>query len=195
MKKKATRKVAKKPKVVEKIEEEVSILDLARREHDAPIEVFSKPDGSGRQYTREVFKMWCVLPDTFKGAPERITQLLGITDPVTIELIEIATMKQFAEIFGCSIHSLTRWRREIETSNDYLNDVKRAFRPLTKNFMLSLYRKGLEEGDPQRFKVWMQIVEDWREQLGIEHSGDIGEGLTDEEKKAIDHLIAKNTAP
>lgn len=193
--KKEIRKVVKKKEEVEKPNEEVSMLDLARREKETPIEVYSKPDGSGRKYTREVFRTWCMLPDTFRGAPERITALLGITDATTLELLGIATMKQFSEEFGCSIYTLTNWRKDIETSSDYFSEVKKIFKPLTKNIVASLYRKAIEEGDAQRFSIWMKIIEDWREQLGIEHSGDIGDGLSVEEKKALDNLLLKNTKP
>lgn len=186
----------KKKKVEKKAQEEkpeLSVIDMARHEQKAPREIFAKPDGSGKQYTREAFKMWCVLPDIFKGAPERITSLLGVMDPVTIELLGIPTMTRFAEEFGCSVHTLTRWKREVEESDQYMDDVRRAMRPLTKNVMAALYRKMLEEGDGPRFTAWMKVVEGWREQLGVEHSGTVGDSLSPEERDALDKLIAKNT--
>lgn len=197
MKKRKTSLAKKKKKVSEPLEEE-SIIVRAKREQEQSVSEARRKEALGessRPLTKDVFRMWCVLPDTFKGKPERITELLGISDSVTIELLRISTMQQFANEFGVIPQTLSRWRKEIETGNDYLAEVKRTFKPLTKNLMASLYRKGLEEGDAQRMLAYMKIVEDWREQLGIEHSGDIGEGLTEEERKAIDHLIAKNTAP
>jgi len=197
MKKKKTLRSKKKIKKVKEPEEELSIIGKAKleKELDISVQKSQQAKGESRVATKEVFKMWCVLPDQFKGAPERITQLLGITDSITLELLNIATMQQFAEEFGVMPPTLSRWRKDIETSNEYMTDVKRVFKPLTRNLIAALYRKAMEEGDAQRFTAWMKIVEDWREQLGIEHSGDIGEGLTEEERKAIDHLIAKNTTP
>jgi|CXWL01.1.fsa_nt_gi transposase-like protein len=193
MKKKKTSPVKKKVKKAPPPQEAPSVLELAKLEKNMPAGERNRQEG--KQHTREVFRMWCVLPDTFKGKPERITELLGITDNITIQLLAISTMQQFADEFGVIPQTLSRWRKDIETGNDYLAEVKRTFKPLTKNLMASLYRKGLEEGDAQRMLAYMKIVEDWREQLGIEHPGDIGEGLTEEERKAIDHLIQKNTAP
>lgn len=193
MKNKKTVQVKKKKKVEVNFDETKSIIELAKLEEKAPPETYNKPDGSGRKYTRQVFALWCTLPDIFKGMPQRITELLGITDPVTLEVLAIKSMTDFAEIFKCSVNSLTRWRREVENDDNYFTEVKRQFKPLTRNLVAALYRKAIEEGDAQRFKVYMQIIEGWREQLGIDHSGSVVEGLTNEERGALDNLISKNT--
>jgi len=194
MKRSKTSLAKKKKKVPEALVEE-SIIVRAKREKEQSVSEAKRKEALGessRPLTKDIFKMWCVLPDTFKGAPERITELLGITDSVTMELLKIKTMQQFADEFGVIPQTLSRWRKEVETSNDYLTEVKRTFKPLTKNLMAALYRKGLKEGDAQRMLAYMKIVEDWREQLGIEHSGTVGEGLSPEEKAALDNLLKKN---
>lgn len=193
MKKKKTSHVKKKEKKVEEHVEELSLIDRARGEKNMSLTAYSHPDG--KQYTRKAFEMWMTLPDQFKGAPERITALLGINDPVLLELLKYPTMQSFAEEFGVIPATLSRWRGEMESGGDFLNDVKKEMRKLTRNVIGSLYRKMLEDGDATRAMAWMKIVEDWREQLGIEHSGDIGDGLSVEEKKALDHLLLKNTKP
>lgn len=186
------KKVKKAKKVVEE-QAELSLLDMARHEQKMPREIFAKPDGSGRKHTHEAFRIWCVLPDVFKGMPERITELLGITDPITLELLAIKNNAQFAETFGCGTHTLSRWRKEVEGGDDYAENVRKVFKPLTRNLVASLYRKAIEEGDAARFKIYMQVIEGWREQLGLEHSGEVELGLTPEERGAVDRLIEKNT--
>lgn len=192
MKNKKTSHPKTKPVKANVPKEEPNLIERAMGEKDMPLTAYSRADG--KKYTRELFSLWCTLPDTFKGAPERITALLGITDEVTLKVLEISTMQQFASTFGVIPQTLSRWRREIETSSDYMDDVKRQMKPLTKNVMAALYRKLIEEGDGPRFTAWMKVVEGWREQLGIEHSGSVSDGLSDEEKKALDDLIKKNTA-
>ena len=137
--------------------------------------------------------MWCVLPDVFKGATERIVSLLGYQDPIIIKLLETKTMTEFAATYGVAIGSLTRWKNEIETSDEYMADVRKSFKPLTKNVVAALYRKMLEEGDGPRFTAYFKVIEGWREQLGIEHSGNVGDGLEPEEREALDRLLEKNT--
>ena len=117
---------SKRPKVVEKIEEEVSILDLARREHDA-CEVFSK---TAVVAVHEVFKMWC----SKTHSRNLRTQLLGITDQRLVDWLQ----RQFAEYSDAVSMVLPMARGDRD--NDYPNDVKRAFG--THETSCSLYRKG-----------------------------------------------------
>lgn len=171
---------------------ELSILDLARSEKKQSNKEYSGV-GNGKKHTHEVFRMWLALPDQFKGMPERVTALLGITDDITLELLKLTTMKSFSDEFGVKPPTLSRWRSEIESKDTFLDDVKKGMRKLTKNVSGALYRKMVEEGDASRFKIWVQYFEDWREQLGIDHSGSISV-LTEEEKATLNNLIKKNTS-
>lgn len=175
---------------VEKLED-VSIIELAKRDKDLGRSEFSD-SRKGKFYTREVFKMWLVLPDQFKGLPERAIQVLGITDLNSIELLKIQNMAQFAQEFRVVPCTLSRWRKEIEEADDFFSSVKRGLKTLTKNMLGSLYIRGMEHGDAARVMAWMKIVEDWREQIGLNYT-ERSDGLTDEEKKALDELILKNT--
>ena len=170
--------------------EDLSIIVRAKGEKNMSLTAYSRENG--KKYTHEAFRMWLILPDQFKGLPERMTELLGINDEDSLELLKIKTMQAFAQEFGVIPQTLSRWRKEIESNDDFLKGVKGEMRKLTKNVMAALYRKVLEEGDGTRVMAWMKIVEDWREQLGVEMSGHVGDGLTPEERKALDDLIAKN---
>lgn len=165
---------------------ELSILEEAKLEKNLG-------KGLGKPKTKEVFKMWLVLPDVFRGMPERITELLGISDKMTLALLSIKTMDAFAEEFSIHAPTLSLWRKELENNSEFFMSVKKEFRKLTKNLIAAMYRKAIEEGDAARFTAWMKIVEDWKEQFGMEHSGSVGDGLSPEEKKALDDLLAKNT--
>lgn len=176
---------------------EMTVLEQAKQEKKVSETTTAKSkQGAGltsRPIAKQVFKIWCLLPDIFKGAPDRITEMLGYQDQTTLELLKIKNMQAFATEFGLNPPTLSKWRGEIENDDSYIDEVKKAFKPLTKNVMASLYRKVLEEGDGPRVVAYMKIIEGWREQLGIEHTGTIGDGLTPEERKALDELLAKNT--
>lgn len=178
----------------EQKKEELSIIEQAKQEKNLPDSEIKRGNGSGKggkPITREVFKIWLILPDQFKGTPERITSLLGITDEVALELLKISTMQAFAEEFGVIPQTLSRWRKEIEGDSKHGDDVKRHLRSLTKNFMGALYRKGIEEGDAARFMAWMKVIEGWREQLGIEVSDSTSE-LSAEDRAELDRLVERN---
>lgn len=177
-----------------KAEEELTLIERAMREKDMSISEKKRSDanGDGRKHTHRLFNMWVTLPDQFKGMPERITSLLGITDEVTLEILKVTSMKQFAGEYGVNPASLSRWRHELERSDDYLPQVKDHMKKLTKNLMAAMYRKAMEEGDAPRFTAWMKIIEDWREQLGVQTDVRI-HNLSEEEKKKLDEIIKKNT--
>lgn len=181
--------MAKKAKKVEEPKPELTIFDWVGVEMKmTPLEM-----QKGKPYTKELFKMWCVLPETFKGAPDRITDLLGVKDQTTLKLLATGTITAFSATYNVGLGTLFKWKKEIEESVEYQKEVDRFFKPLTKNVTAALYRKMLEEGDAPRFMAWMKVIEGWKEQLGIDHSGSVGDGLTPEERTALDNLLAKNT--
>lgn len=183
-----------KEKQEEKQEQELSLIERMKHEKEAgkSEQAHKSAKGEGRKYTREGFKIWLLLPGQFKGVPERIVELLGITDPTQVYLLQFKTMQSFAEEFGVNPPTLSRWRNEMESDDMFAIDVKKLMRGFTRNVLGALYRKALDEADAPRAKLWLQYVDDWREQLGVDHSGHIS-NLTDEEKKALDDVIAKNT--
>jgi hypothetical protein len=147
--------------------------------------------GNKMERTRAAFRAWLLKPRIFLGKGEHVLNLLGITDPETIELYKICSQTEFADKFGVGEPTLSHWKREMQNGNDF-KDFKMDMRELTKNVVGALYRTTLEHGDAPRVLAWMKIVEDWHEQFGMEHSGEMNSGLTDEEKTAIDHLLKKN---
>ncbi len=194
VKNKKTSGVKPKTKKTEEVKDQampLNIIERAKGEKNLPKPQISNPHG-GKPYTKEVFKLWLSLPDIFKGSPERIVELLGIQDDISKELLKIKSMTEFASEFGVIPQTLSGWRKDIEDDVDFMPAVKREMRKLTKNIMGALYRKTLEEGDAARVTIWMKIIEDWREQLGVEHSGTIGDGLSDKERESLKKLIAKN---
>ena len=182
--------IKKKQKKDKQQEEEMTLIERAKGEKNMIKSTFSTEEG--KKYTHQLFNMWVTLPDQFKGMPERLTSLLGITDEVTLEVLKMTSMKAFAEEYGVIAQTLSRWRRELERSDDYLPQVKDHMKKLTKNLMAALYRKAMEEGDAPRFTAWMKIIEGWREQLGVETDIRV-HNLSDEERKKLDELISKNT--
>lgn len=195
-KKGKTSSVKKKKQEAEKPQNEATELTILDRAHqetklDISVQKAQAAKGESRRYTKEVFRLWLSMPDQFKGAPDRIVSLLGLTDPIALELLKLPTMQAFADEFGVMRTTLSRWRGEVERDKDFALDVKKQLRTVTRNVLGALYRKALEEADAARIKIWLQYVEDWREHLGVEHTGYVST-LTDEEKRALDKVIEKH---
>lgn len=147
-----------------------------------------------RIVAKEALRVWLSIPAIFLGAPDQVISKLGIEERDVIDIMKVGTQRAFAELVGVQEQVVSEWKRELTKDHDSFAETKAFMKRLTKNVLGSLYRAALSEGDAPRAKLWMQIVESWREQMGIEHSGDVGGGLTDEERAALDKLIAKNTA-
>lgn len=187
------RKGAPKPKQAPIEVAALSLWEQAKSEQQtAPI---GKGGDNARPIAHSLFKLWVILPDQFKGAPDRIVDMLGLRDETTRHVLALPTQTAFAQEFGLMQSTLSRWRHSIETSDSYMVDLKKEMRKLTHNVMGSLYRKLLEEGDGTRYTAWMKTIEDWREQLGVEHSGTVETNLAPEDRAAIDRLIAKHSKP
>jgi len=65
----------------------------------------------------------------------------------------------------------------MKTVDRHLNDLKydvyvKDLRTLTCNVMMALYNKA-KDGRAPEVKLWMQLVENWKETQGIDHSGEI----------------------
>lgn len=147
--------------------------------------------GNKMESTRAAFKAWLLLPRTFLGQGEHVLRLLGISDIETVELYGIRSQTEFSEKFGVGGPTLSHWKREMQNGNDF-KDFQIEMRGLTKNVMGALYRQAMAEGDAARVKLWLQTVEGWNESSNFNVAVEAEQGLTDEEKAALDRLIAKN---
>jgi len=164
-----------------------TLVQNAKKDNDLRLGVGR---GNKMQHTREAFKAWLLMPRTFLGADERILGMLGIREPDVIELYGIRTQTEFAARFGIAEPTLSHWKREMQRNDDF-RDFRTQMQQLTKNVMGALYRKTLEEADAARVKLWLQVVEGWHETMGYEIAPREN-GLSDEEKAALDRLIEKN---
>ena len=150
--------------------------------------------GTARPVAKEALRVWLSIPSIFLGAPDNIISKLGIEEQDIIDIMKLQTQRQFAEAVGVIEPQISDWKRELMAETDSFALTKAFMKRLTKNVLGALYRAALTEGDAARAKLWMQITEGWREQMGVEHSGDVGGGLSNEERTALDKLIAKNTS-
>lgn len=182
------KKIVKVPEPKE--EPVISLYDRAMREKEKG----HFGEGHPRTVAREAYQMWCMIPGTFLGMPDTLSEKMGLLEDEDHKfLLTIKTQTRFSEVFGVHPAHLIRWRNEFLKDNKDGLEMKRYFKKFTKNILSALYRTALAEGDASRIKLWLQYAEDWRETLGMEHSGSITDGLSDEERESLDKLRIKNT--
>lgn len=77
------------------------------------------------------------------------------------------TPTEISDESGISLRTVKRHLRKLRCEL-YLSD----FRILTDEIVVALYEKA-KEGRAPEVKLWMQLIENWRETQGITHSGEI----------------------
>jgi predicted transcriptional regulator len=77
------------------------------------------------------------------------------------------TLEEISNETGLSMKTIDRHMKEL-SYDKYICDLK----ALTVNVMMGFYNKA-KEGKAPEVKLWMQIVENWKETTGINHSGEI----------------------
>ena len=181
-------KKEKKQKPVKEDKGELSLIECAKREKE---EWGKGGRGIKREVTRELFKMWLSIPDTFRAMPEGVMDKMGIEDETIMELMKIKTQSEFGKEFGIGAQAQIDWKHEWAEKGEFAA-TKTFFRKLTKNMIGAMYRKALIEGDAARAMAWMKIVEDWTEQFGVRHSGKVEYVLDEEERGELDRLLKVN---
>lgn len=77
------------------------------------------------------------------------------------------TMNEIARKSGVCVRTVKRHMHNYRNEN-YMKEL----RILTDDVMIALYQKA-KEGRAPEVKLWMQLVENWKETQGINHSGKI----------------------
>lgn len=77
------------------------------------------------------------------------------------------TPTEISEESGVSLRTVKRHIKGFR-SELYMNE----FRILTTEIVIALYEKA-KEGRAAEVKLWMQLIENWKEMQGIAHSGEI----------------------
>ena len=115
----------------------------------------------------EIYKAWRSLPSILRYPPSKYTateyaQSLGIENEEILELLEIRTKGDFATKYHVHPNTLTNWEKVLRNSPT-LQDTKHWATNLTKNMILSMYRHAMKSGNPAMYKLWFQVIEDFKE--------------------------------
>ena len=130
----------------------------------------TKPNSTFKPYKEKEYRdylIWKSLPSfLFKLDKERVN-LMDLPMEI-VELLEYKTRKEFAEHFGIDRTNLWLWDNEPIPDKYKDLDWKNWAKKLTKNIIGALYRQALIEGDAARIKLWLQVIEGWREAQELE---------------------------
>jgi DNA-binding transcriptional regulator YhcF (GntR family) len=75
--------------------------------------------------------------------------------------------RELAKLTKLSLKTISRHIQDLNF-NDYVSDL----RVLTPNVLMALYKRA-KDGKAAEVKLWMEIVENWKELTNVNHEGRI----------------------
>lgn len=184
------KKVPKRNKTADTLETPVESESLLARVKKESVS-WRPGRGVKREIARMAFALWLSIPVRYRGAPESVLKQLGL-DGDMLELAQIGTSGEFGEKCNVQHQALADWRKEI-LDGDEGKDQRAFFRGLMKEGLGALYRKLIETGDADKFKVFAQYVEDWMPGMRVFDPTNTAEVMDPAEKAKLDKLVERNS--
>lgn len=102
------------------------------------------------------FLRWYALPGVLRGKPRNLIEKAGISDPETLDLLEIKSQKDFGEKFKLGQNTVTEWKQKVVKA-EIFGEAKDFFKSLTPNIYGAFYLKALHYADAPRVRLWEEI--------------------------------------
>lgn len=113
-----------------------------------------------RNREHSIFKIWMALPSILRGVePEKLRQL-GIDDENIIDVLQIKSMRQFAERFGLSDKTVRLWKKKTKLPELIMEETIKHFQALAPNVLMGLYKTAVRHGKSAEFEAfWRTVIE------------------------------------
>jgi hypothetical protein len=113
-----------------------------------------------KKHEFNAYILWRSLPSFLKGQPRYTLEKLGITDDITLDLLQIKTQTAFAKTYNIKdLGTLTDWNKKINREGLVLNEVYRWARTMTPNVVFALYKNASKNGRAQEVRAWFELIE------------------------------------
>ena len=123
------------------------------------------------EQTFDLFVFWRSLSPIAKGRSPAEMAMLGVEDPLAMELFGVKYQKDFAKKYKVSEPTLSEWNKKIADEGLVGGHSLDWAKQLTSNILMSLYRKALVHGDAPRARFWYEVVEGYRPGIDITSGG------------------------
>lgn len=103
---------------------------------------------------------------------------------------EQKTQGDFSEKFGIGQDTLSEWKSRDGFWDEVRKETRAFFKEKTPLIVASIYKKLATNPDGPLAKIWLQYIEEWKEEQVQSHK--FGNELTPEEQKLYDRITKKN---
>lgn len=125
-----------------------------------------------------------------KPTPLEFAQAMGIEDDELLELVQIPTQGAFGEKYNVHIDTLSDWNRTPGVRGG-LDEARVWAKGLTKNVIFALYNHCIRTAYAPEVKLFMQLVENWKENSTVDVKHHVAEVIYDVvPNKKIEHADA-----
>lgn len=133
-----------------------------------------------KQTEFELFTVWLSLPPLMKRPPAQkggivpearaFAESMGIDDEIILDLVELKTQKDFANRYLVDEATLVRWKNKIKTQGLIgITAMQNWAQTMSANVLMSIYQHAMKKGNPLTAKLWFQLVDNWKENVKVEH--------------------------
>jgi len=128
----------------------------------------------------ELFALWLSIPPLLKNPPKQkdgsvpsgraMAISMGIDDEGVLDLCELKTNLDFSARYDVHINTLTTWKKKIkEKGATGLPMMQNWAQTMSSNLLMSLYQHAMKKGNPLTIKLWFQLVDNWKENIKVDH--------------------------
>lgn len=108
----------------------------------------------------DAYVIWRSIPACLRDKNSEIAQKALAENPIYTDLLDIKNQTDFAKRYGVENSTLTNWNKLLQ-KRGHLSEITKWGQELTKDLLLALYLRTIEDGNAESVRLWFQIVEGW----------------------------------
>ncbi len=149
-------------------------------------EKITKKSGVYKTSEFQAYVIWKSLPAMLRGTNKETLDKFGISDDLSISLLEIKNQTEFAKRFRIKRATCSEWNNIIVDDNLIRDSILKWAKMITPNIVMALSKTATRTGKAPEVIAWFKIIEDWKEKNSIELNA--GEDLKRAMKK-LDEMV------
>lgn len=133
-----------------------------------------------KEFEFDLYAIWISIPSLLKNPPKQkdgsypsgrdMAMSMGIDDERILELCELKTNLDFSAKYNVHINTLTIWKKRIKEKGLVgIPMMQNWAQTMSSNLLMSLYQHAMKKGNPLTIKLWFQLVENWQDNIKVNH--------------------------
>ena len=117
----------------------------------------------------QAYIIWKSLPAMLRGMDVTKLNEVGISDDLSISMLEIKTQTEFAKKFKIKRQTCSEWNNILVDDNLIHDNILRWAKMITPNVIMALGRTAVRTGKAQEVMAWEKLIEDYTDKSETIH--------------------------